>query len=65
MERLIARTEVQARVGLSKSALYRRLSLDEFPRPLAVGGGTVRWKCSEIEAWIESRPRSKVREARD
>ena len=65
MERLIGRIEVQERIGLSKSALYRRLSLGEFPRPLEVGGGSVRWKSSEIVDWIETRPRSKVREARD
>ena len=65
MERLIPRTEVQNMVGLSKSAIYRRLELGEFPRPLEVGAGSVRWKSSEIVDWIETRPRSKVREARD
>ena len=44
MERLIPRTEVQDRVGLSKSAIYRRLELGLFPRPLEVGAGSVRWK---------------------
>jgi len=51
--------DVQARIGLSKSAIYDRLSAKSprhdpsFPRPFHLGGGRAAgWLASEIDAWI-------------
>jgi prophage regulatory protein len=46
---------VQARVGLSRSQIYRLVSLGEFPPPVSLGPRAVAWVSDEIEAWIESR----------
>ena len=57
-DRLLTRTEVERRVGLKRSALYRLMRADEFPLPLRIGPRAVRWPSSEIEEWLSSRPRA-------
>lgn len=52
--RLLRRSEVQDRVGLSKSTLYLRISVGSFPKPVTLGS-SVRWVESEVEAWISER----------
>lgn len=47
--------EVKARVGLSRSAIYRLLSLGDFPRPVQLGARSVGWIEDEVEQWLESR----------
>jgi prophage regulatory protein len=59
-ERLIDRAEVERLVGMKRSAIYARMSLGLFPKPVPIGGPAgkptaVRWIASEIDAWIESR----------
>ena len=53
---LIDRQEVERRVGLTRSTIYDAMRRGEFPLPLKVGPKAVRWRSSEIEAWVESRP---------
>ncbi len=55
-ETLIGRQEVERMVGLSRSTIYDAMRRGEFPLPLKVGPKAVRWRSSEIEAWVESRP---------
>ena len=55
-ETLIGRQEVERTVGLSRSTIYDAMRRSEFPLPLKVGPKAVRWRSSEIEAWVESRP---------
>lgn len=44
---------VLASVGLSRSALYERISRKEFPEPLSLGGGrAVAWERAAVERWI-------------
>lgn len=57
-DRLLTRAEVEAHVGLSCSAIYRLMRQDAFPVPIQIGPRAVRWKSSEIAAFIESRPRA-------
>ena len=57
-ERLLTRTEVEQRVGLGRSALYRAMREGRFPEPLRVGPKSVRWLLSEVEQWIAGLPRS-------
>ena len=57
-DRLLRLSEVLARCGLSRSSLYRMMRDGSFPEPLKVGVRAVRWRESEIEAWLESRPRA-------
>ena len=53
--RMIRRAEVERRVGLCKTALYRRISTDEFPGPVPIAAGRRAWVEHEVEAWIEHR----------
>ena len=55
---LINRHEVERQTGLSTSAIYVKMRRGIFPRPIKVGERAVRWRQSEITAWIESRPRA-------
>ena len=55
-EYLIDRTEVEKRVGLTRSSIYDAMRKGKFPVPLRVGPKAVRWRASEIEAWVDSRP---------
>jgi prophage regulatory protein len=48
--------QVLARVGLSRSTLYARVKVGEFPRPISLGGPhIVGFLSSEIDAWIAQR----------
>jgi len=49
--RLLSLPEVISRVSLRKSAVYARLSQDEFPKPVNLGR-RVAWISSEIDDWI-------------
>ena len=57
-ERLIALPEVVRKTGMGRSTIYRRIGERSFPAGVDLGGGMVRWKLSEIDAWIEDRPRA-------
>jgi prophage regulatory protein len=43
--------------GLSKSSLYRHMSLGIFPRQVKIGaiGGAVGWRSDEIDLWLFKR----------
>ena len=55
---LLTRREVERRTGLSRSTIYRKMSDGTFPVPLKVSERAVRWRESEIRAYVDSRPRS-------
>ena len=69
--RLLPLAEVAARTCLSKSAIYLKVSLGEFPRSVPLGKRSRAWLEHEIDAWIEERaqardqkrPRRKIRAA--
>ncbi|MCP9221407.1 AlpA family transcriptional regulator [Erythrobacter sp. LQ02-29] len=50
--RLIRLPEVQHRVGLGRSTIYRWMSEGKFPKPVQLGGYAVAWAEDEVEAWI-------------
>ena len=54
--RLLRRSQVEEIAGLSRSSIYRRMQKGEFPRPVKIGSTAVRWKESDIFAWLESLP---------
>ena len=58
-ETLLNRREVQRRCGsIPTSTLYRWVRDGSFPAPLKIGPQAIRWRLSEVLAWIESRPRA-------
>ena len=56
VDRMLRREEVQQRTGMSRSAIYRLMREGEFPLPQRIGQRAVRWRESELEAWLASRP---------
>ena len=46
---------VKARVGLSRSSIYLKISRQEFPRPVLLGARAVGWVESDIAEWIAQR----------
>ena len=55
---LLTRREVERRTGLSRSTLYKKMRDGTFPVPLKVSARAVRWRASDIRAYVDSRPRS-------
>lgn len=52
--KLIRLPEVLARVTLKKTAVYKLMSEDEFPRPVKLGGASA-WVEAEIDDWLQVR----------
>jgi len=53
--RLLTKPEVQKTVKMSGSNIYRLMSLGQFPKPIKVGTGAVRWVESEIQGFLRER----------
>ena len=53
---LLRLSEMIWQVKLSRSTIYRRIEEGTFPRPRTLGTGCVRWRQSEIDAWIDTLP---------
>ena len=49
--------QVLERTGVCRATLYAWLREGKFPAPVELGGNSIGWPESEIEAWIASRPR--------
>jgi len=51
--RILRRREVEHLVGLSRSAIYRRIAEGHFPPPVPIGEGkAVGWLSGEIEDFV-------------
>ena len=57
-DELLTRKDVEELLGIKKSALYAYMRKGDFPAPLQLSAKCVRWKRSEVEKWIASRPRA-------
>lgn len=53
--RLIRLKEVQHRVGLGRSTIYRWMAEGKFPKPVQLGGYAVAWALEDVESWISSK----------
>lgn len=53
-DRLLQLRDVIDKTSLGKSTIRRRVLSGDFPRPLKLSPGCVRWRESDIEAWIVS-----------
>jgi prophage regulatory protein len=47
--------QVKQRTGLSRSSIYAKISLGEFPAPVNLGVRAVAWIDVEIAEWISDR----------
>ena len=66
-DRLLTRKEVQELTGLPRSNIYRYMEQGTFPAPVHLSRRVVRWRESDLMAWIEDLPESTghVRKNRD
>lgn len=55
VSRLIRLKEVQHRVGLGRSTIYRWMAEGRFPKPVQLGGHVVAWLQEDIDEWIALR----------
>jgi prophage regulatory protein len=53
--RLLKRKEVEEKVGLKRSEIYRRMDLGDFPLAIRIGPRQVAWAEHELDEWIEKR----------
>ena len=54
-QRMLRRSEVEARTGLSRSTIYKLMADGGFPRPARLTPGAVRWPEAAINAWLADR----------
>jgi prophage regulatory protein len=47
--------QVIQRCGFSRSAIYKLVARNEFPRPINIGVRAVAWPEDEIEQWLTDR----------
>ena len=47
--------QVRQIVGLSRSEIYRLISLNRFPKPIKLGERAVAWDADVIQAWVQER----------
>lgn len=52
---LLRLPRVLDRTALSRTELYRRLRVGEFPKPIALGKRAVAWSSTVIDQWIAAR----------
>jgi len=50
--RFLRLPDVEAKVGLKKTEIYRRIQKRDFPPPIRLGGAS-RWVEADIEAWMQ------------
>ena len=50
--------DVARLLGVSRSTIYKYMNEGNFPLPLKLGKRAVRWRLTDIEAWLDSRDRS-------
>ena len=54
MDKLLRLTDVEKRVALKRTAIYRWIALGDFPKPVRMGPRSSRWRESAISDWIET-----------
>ncbi len=51
-DRLLRLRDVMHLTGLGRSTIYRKIKEATFPEPVKVGAAAVRWKHSDLAAWM-------------
>lgn len=55
LNRLIRLPELEVRVGLKKSAIYKLIGEGRFPKPVRLGTRTVAWSEAAVLQWVQDR----------
>ena len=59
VNRLINIDEVCALVGLSRTSIYERLKVQDFPGSVSLGPRTVRWWMFDVQQWLADKSKKK------
>lgn len=51
-DKILRFPEVHARTGLSRTTIWREISLGRFPKQVKITAHAVGWRESEIVAWV-------------
>lgn len=62
---LVSLRTTMALVNASRSSIYRWIHNGSFPAPYRIGERAIAFKLSELEKWIESRPRVQLNNKED
>jgi len=52
-DRLLRLKEVARKAGMGRSTIYRKMDQGSFPKPVRIDA-MVRWRESDVDAWIAS-----------
>jgi prophage regulatory protein len=55
------RQELEKLFKVSRATIYRWVNNGHFPKPIHLGANMVRWKASDIDAWVIAREASNLR----
>ena len=55
-EQLLTIKQVVEITSFTRPTIYTLMRISDFPRPIKTGLRAVRWKRSDIDHWIETRP---------
>ena len=58
IDRLVRLSEVLTMLGVGRSTIYRLLEAEQFQTPVKVGTKAVRWRMSDLQNWISTRPKA-------
>lgn len=60
---LLRLSDVMLATSMGSSTIYRKIAANQFPRPVRLGPGSVRWLASEVSGWISGLERTAGRAA--
>ena len=55
------RQDLESLFQISRATIYRWVKEGSFPQPIHLGANMVRWKVSDIEAWVIDREATNLR----
>ena len=55
------RQDLESLFQISRATIYRWVKEGSFPQPIHLGANMVRWKVSDIEAWVIAREATNLR----
>ena len=55
------RQDLESLFQISRATIYRWVKEGSFPKPIHLGANMVRWKVSDIEAWVIAREATNLR----
>jgi prophage regulatory protein len=61
--KLLRLPSVKESVALSRTSIYRLISLGQFPKPINLGARAVAWLQCDIDSWIQSKVEASGRNA--